>query len=336
MSIPVTLTNIGSAQQITSAATTINNNNTAITNALSTGLSTQPSTPNSMNTILDMNNQRIINLPSPGSLSDPVRLGDLNVTAPAVTFGSPSNKVGLIQNNGVLNLALRADATPALDQTIAPTWTGVHTFSTAPIINTLGLSNLTIFTANGLSSGIVYIDAVNLILTSNTNSVISNMVIPSGAPTHKFATAISGTGVITWTQPAAADLSNGVTGSGTVVLSVAPALTGTTTAAALTLSGLLTVGTTLGVTGLATLTGGATSPLGYTALNATATTSGGAVASVVSMGTAGIGIYFGSSAPTITAPQGSIYLRTDGTTTNNRMYVNTNGSTTWTAVTTVA
>jgi len=48
------------------------------------------------------------------------------------------------------------------------------------------------------------------------------------------------------------------------------------------------------------------------------------------------GIYFGSGVPTVTAPQGSLYLRTDGTTTNNRMYVNTDSAATWTGVTTAA
>ena len=48
------------------------------------------------------------------------------------------------------------------------------------------------------------------------------------------------------------------------------------------------------------------------------------------------GIFFGSGAPTLTAAKGSLYLRSDGTTTNNRMYVNTDSGTTWTAVTTAA
>lgn len=47
-------------------------------------------------------------------------------------------------------------------------------------------------------------------------------------------------------------------------------------------------------------------------------------------------IVAGSGAPTIAAPKGSLYLRIDGSTTNDRMYVNTNASTTWTAVTTAA
>jgi hypothetical protein len=53
-------------------------------------------------------------------------------------------------------------------------------------------------------------------------------------------------------------------------------------------------------------------------------------------GIGGIGIYFGSGAPTITAPQGSLYLRTDGSSVSTRLYINTTGSTTWTAVTTAA
>jgi hypothetical protein len=52
--------------------------------------------------------------------------------------------------------------------------------------------------------------------------------------------------------------------------------------------------------------------------------------------TTNFGIFFGSGAPTLAAAQGSLYLRSDGTTTNNRMYINTNGATAWTAVTTAA
>ena len=44
----------------------------------------------------------------------------------------------------------------------------------------------------------------------------------------------------------------------------------------------------------------------------------------------------GSPAGAVTAPQGSLYLRTNGTTTNDRAYINTDGGTTWTALTTAA
>lgn len=47
--------------------------------------------------------------------------------------------------------------------------------------------------------------------------------------------------------------------------------------------------------------------------------------------TASFGVFFGSGVPTLSAAQGSLYLRSDGAGTN---YVNTNGGTTWTALAT--
>lgn len=53
-----------------------------------------------------------------------------------------------------------------------------------------------------------------------------------------------------------------------------------------------------------------------------------------SWGAAVMGIAFGSGAPTMAAAQGTLYLRSDGNSTNTRLYINTNGSTGWTAITT--
>ena len=50
----------------------------------------------------------------------------------------------------------------------------------------------------------------------------------------------------------------------------------------------------------------------------------------------GVAIYAGSGAPTFSATQGSMYLRTDGSSTSTRAYINTDGATTWTSVTTAA
>lgn len=61
---------------------------------------------------------------------------------------------------------------------------------------------------------------------------------------------------------------------------------------------------------------------------------GNAGNAAVLLGSAQIGIYMGSGIPTISAAQGSLYLRTDGSSTSTRLYVNTNGATGWTAVTT--
>jgi hypothetical protein len=72
-----------------------------------------------------------------------------------------------------------------------------------------------------------------------------------------------------------------------------------------------------------------------TADSGTAPVAGGA-SSFLATSTAGLGIYIGSGAPTVSAAQGSLYLRTDGSSTSTRLYVNSSGSTTWVAVTTAS
>jgi hypothetical protein len=52
--------------------------------------------------------------------------------------------------------------------------------------------------------------------------------------------------------------------------------------------------------------------------------------------TAKLGVYWGSGAPTVAAAKGSLYIRTDGSTTNDRMYVATDAAGTWTPCTTGA
>jgi hypothetical protein len=47
----------------------------------------------------------------------------------AVNFANPSASLGLAAINGSAVTAMRSDAAPALSQSIAPTWTGAHTFA---------------------------------------------------------------------------------------------------------------------------------------------------------------------------------------------------------------
>lgn len=68
----------------------------------------------------------------------------------------------------------------------------------------------------------------------------------------------------------------------------------------------------------------------------TAITAGGAIFTSVGGQSTAPQITFGSGAPTISAPQGSIYLRTDGSSTSTRLYVNTTGAAVWTNFTSAA
>lgn len=75
----------------------------------------------------------------------------------------------------------------------------------------------------------------------------------------------------------------------------------------------------------------------FTFFPSTAPQAGGSTATSFRISsTSGFGFYWGSGVPTVTAGKGSLYLRTDGSTTNDRMYVNTDGATAWTSVTTAA
>lgn len=47
---------------------------------------------------------------------------------------NPSVTIGLTAKNGTANSYIRSDGAPALDVSIAPTWSGTHTFSNAPVV----------------------------------------------------------------------------------------------------------------------------------------------------------------------------------------------------------
>ena len=52
--------------------------------------------------------------------------------------------------------------------------------------------------------------------------------------------------------------------------------------------------------------------------------------------TLGIGIQAGNGVPSHSAPKGTIYINKTGSSSSTRMYVNTDGATTWTSFTTAA
>jgi hypothetical protein len=99
-----------------------------------------------------------------------------------------------------------------------------------------------------------------------------------------------------------------------------------------------TISVTANITGGNILSGAVVSAVGAaTILSGTAIPVGGTAGGGYKMSsTTNLGIFFGSGAPTLNAAQGSLYLRTDGSTTSTRLYVNTNGTNGWTSVTTAS
>ena len=90
-------------------------------------------------------------------------------------------------------------------------------------------------------------------------------------------------------------------------------------------------------TGIVTIPGTIRSGAEVIIYTGTAPPAGGAAgAGYMVSSTSNFGIHFGSGAPSCSSAKGSLYLRTDGSGINDRLYVNTNGTNGWTAVVTVA
>lgn len=93
------------------------------------------------------------------------------------------------------------------------------------------------------------------------------------------------------------------------------------------------------LTSTLSVTGNVSSLAGLVARSSTTVpASAGAVAAgaPLTLFSAGPSIYVTSDAPAFTAVKGSICVNTGGSSTSTRLYINTTGSTTWTAITTVA
>ena len=81
--------------------------------------------------------------------------------------------------------------------------------------------------------------------------------------------------------------------------------------------------------------GDVTAVKGMTTWNATAIPAGGTAGSGYKFSsTSNFGVFFGSGAPGLAAAKGSLYLRSDGSGVADRAYINTDGSTAWTAIAT--
>lgn len=77
MTDKVTLLPLSNLENENTAVGIINNNMVAITTAMDKTLSRDGTSPNTMSAPIDMNSQRVLNLPSPVNNSEPLRLGDL-------------------------------------------------------------------------------------------------------------------------------------------------------------------------------------------------------------------------------------------------------------------
>lgn len=101
----ITLTPLVNLQNETTAVSAINANNAIIQTAMDNTLSRDGTNPNTMNAILDMNSNQIINLPAPTTVNSPARLVDV-VTNPTIvipTTGTSGHTVPFLDGNNTFS-----------------------------------------------------------------------------------------------------------------------------------------------------------------------------------------------------------------------------------------
>lgn len=101
----LTLSDLANLQNENTAVGAINSNNTLIETAIDNTLSRDGSTPNQMGAQLDMNSNRIINLPAPSSVTEPLRLQDLiSFVGGSIVTPSPSNNLPIVDGTAAAGI----------------------------------------------------------------------------------------------------------------------------------------------------------------------------------------------------------------------------------------
>src|SRR5258708_1515532 len=128
----ITLNNVVSLIDATTAANTINANNATVQTAMDNTLSRDGTAPNKMGSNLDMNSFQVINLPAPATQNSPIRIKDLagSATFSPLPVGGTSNQllaktsnadyaagwtnsIGAATATSINNVAITAPATAA-------------------------------------------------------------------------------------------------------------------------------------------------------------------------------------------------------------------------------
>lgn len=216
------------------------------------------------------------------------------------------------------------------------------TFTTALIINSATQPYLQ-WNQGGAATGYITENGGSL-LFSNDSGIILSLVSAVATPTSYLVLASSATGIPKlYSSTTTLQLSGG---SGGILLTTATADNSEVqvkiveTASAdryITLTGSNggnpTIGVSAGSLKIASAVFGTNS---FIASSESATPAGGTSGTGFMFGTDLVQILWGSGAPSAVCAKGSLYLRTDGSGVGDRMYINTDGAGTWTAVTTAA
>lgn len=173
----LTLSNVASLQNETTALATMVANNDLIEAALENTLSRDGTSPNSMSANLDMNSKRILNLPAPATANEPLRLQDLSdfvggtLEINAVLADGDYGDIVVSSSGTVMDFdsgVVTTFAKTFLDDTTqaaAQTTLGLGT-SDSPQFTAINLGHASDTTLTRVSAGVLAVEGVNVLLSS--------------------------------------------------------------------------------------------------------------------------------------------------------------------------
>lgn len=176
----ISLSNVSTFQNDTSAVTTVNSNTAAITTAFDNTLSRDGTVPNQMGAPIDMNNNPILNLPPPFSATSPIRFGDISTPPIPVGFptltGDVTGTVNTVTGQVPTTISSNVVSNSKLAQAPANTIKGNATGGTANVTDLTTLPTAAFPALTGdvtTSAGSVSTTAASNILKSNTTNTIT-------------------------------------------------------------------------------------------------------------------------------------------------------------------
>lgn len=204
MTDKITLTNLVNLNNQTTAVNAINANNAVITTAFDNTLSRDGTQPNTMGSNLDMNNNQILNLPTPTSNFNPIRFVD------AATLGSGGSiTLNPLPTGGTSAQVLAKNSSTNFD-------TSWQTIGSIPSAGTTGQALIKNSNTNFDTSWSNTVSSVGISAPADI-TVTSSPVTTTGTINLAWASTPTGTGAIvrqtspSITSPSISSISNGGT-----------------------------------------------------------------------------------------------------------------------------
>jgi hypothetical protein len=169
----VTLSNVGSLIDATTAANTINANNATIQTAFDNTLSRNGTIPNTMSAAIDMNGNSILNVAAPTALTSPARLSDVVAAGGTVNITNTGN----MATGGSTGQVLAKNSGTNYDTA----WVDVNSKVTAGT-NVVVTGNNPTVVSTSLTPSVTTLTATSKVLTPTLNNG-ADLTLPTTADT---------------------------------------------------------------------------------------------------------------------------------------------------------